>query len=89
MDDAPVCDVVGPVCETGDTLATGRRLIAREGDLIGALDVGAYGAVMGSNYNSRLRCAEVLVQHDSFRIIKARQSFEDMVKMERECLIAE
>jgi len=89
MDDAPVCDVVGPICETGDTLATGRRLIAGEGDLIGVLDVGAYGAVMGSNYNSRLRCAEVLVQHDSFRIIKARQSFEDMVKMERECLIAE
>jgi len=53
------------------------------------LDAGAYGAVMGSNYNARLKCAEVLVQNDSFKIIKARQSFEDMVKIEQEYLISE
>ena len=86
---AALCDVVGPVCETGDTLATGRKLSVLEGDLIGVLDAGAYGAVMGSNYNARLKCAEVLVQNDSFKIIKARQSFEDMVKIEREYLISE
>ena len=86
-DVAPICDVVGPVCETGDTLATGRKLIAREGDLIGVLDAGAYGAVMSSNYNSRLRCAEVLVQQDLFKIIRGRQAFEDMVKIEKQCLI--
>ena len=70
-------------------MATGRKLSVLEGDLIGVLDVGAYGAVMGSNYNARLQCAEVLVQNDSFEIIKARQNFEDMVKIEREYLISE
>lgn len=89
IEGASLCDVVGPVCETGDTLATGRKLSVLEGDLIGVLDVGAYGAVMGSNYNARLKCAEVLVQNDSFEIIKARQNFEDMVKIEREYLISE
>jgi diaminopimelate decarboxylase len=82
-----LCDVVGPVCETGDTLATGRKLIAREGDLIAVLDTGAYGAVMSSNYNSRPRCAEVLVQRDSFKIVRGRQSFENMVKIEKDFLI--
>jgi diaminopimelate decarboxylase len=78
-----VTDVVGPVCETGDFLARDRRLpLLDQGDLLGILDVGAYGSVLGSNYNTRGRPAEVLVDGARARVIRRRESFLDQLKME-------
>ena len=74
-------DVVGPVCETGDTF-TKQRLLPplAAGDLIALRSAGAYGAVMASEYNSRPLIPEVLVQDDQFAVIRARPSFEEMIK---------
>jgi diaminopimelate decarboxylase len=69
-------DVVGPVCETGDYLARQRPLpLVRPGDLLAITQAGAYGFAMSSNYNGRLRSAEVLVNGDQFRIIRHRQEY--------------
>jgi diaminopimelate decarboxylase len=77
-------DVVGPVCESGDFLARGRELAAvSEGELLAVLDAGAYGTVLGSNYNTRPRPAEVLVDGARVRVIRRRETFEDMVGPER------
>jgi diaminopimelate decarboxylase len=73
-------DVVGPVCETGDTFARGRPLPPlHEGDLVAFRSAGAYGAVMSSEYNSRPLVAEALVQRDQFAVIRPRPSYEDML----------
>lgn len=73
-------DVVGPVCETGDTFAKGRALPAlAPGDLIAFRSAGAYGAVMASEYNTRPLVPEVLVQGDHFAVIRARPSFEEIL----------
>lgn len=73
-------DVVGPICETGDFLAKARPLPAlHEGDLLAVMDAGAYGFAMSSNYNGRLRPAEVLVSGDSFKIIRQRQTLEQLL----------
>ena len=73
-------DVVGPVCETGDTFAKARALPPMsEGDLIAFRSAGAYGAVMASEYNSRPLIPEVLVQGDQFAVIRARPSFDEMI----------
>jgi diaminopimelate decarboxylase len=75
--------VVGPICETGDFFARDRKLpISREGDLLAILDVGAYGAVLGSNYNTRGRAAEVLVDGAKAKVIRRRESIEDQLRME-------
>ena len=73
--------IVGNICETGDVLAKGRLLPEiREGDIIGVLDAGAYGHAMSSNYNQRLRPAEVLVQSDgTARLIRRRDTIEDLL----------
>ena len=77
-------DVVGPVCETGDFFARDRKLpLASEGDLLAILDVGAYGSVLGSNYNTRGRAAEVLVDGSKARVIRRHESVEDQVRMEK------
>jgi len=77
-------DVVGPICESGDFLARDRRLPeVRPGELLAVFTTGAYGAALGSNYNSRLRAPEVLVEGDKFRIIRERESYEDLVRLER------
>jgi len=77
-------DVVGPVCETGDFFARERKLpLASEGDLLAILDVGAYGSVLGSNYNTRGRAAEVLVDGAKARVIRRQESVEDQVRMEK------
>jgi len=77
-------DVVGPVCETGDFFARDRKLpLASEGDLLAILDVGAYGSVLGSNYNTRGRAAEVLVDGAKARVIRRQESVEDQVRMEK------
>ena len=76
-------DVVGPVCETGDFLAKDRYLPAvRPGDLLATFSAGAYGMSMSSNYNSRVRAAEVLVAGDTHRLIRRRETFEDLVRCE-------
>jgi diaminopimelate decarboxylase len=79
-------DVVGPVCETGDFFAKNRRLpsIGR-GDLLAVFSAGAYGMAMSSNYNSRPRAAEVLVDGRTHRLIRRRETYEDLVRAEAEC----
>lgn len=75
---APV-DVVGPICETGDTFATGRALpAAAPGDLIALMSTGAYGFSMASTYNSRPLAAEVMVSGDQWRVIRPRQTWDEM-----------
>ncbi len=77
-------DVVGPVCESGDFLAKDRLLPPLEsGDLLAVMGAGAYGFTMSSNYNARPRAAEVLVSGDKFRVIKPRESYEDLVRGEK------
>jgi diaminopimelate decarboxylase len=76
-------DVVGPVCESGDFFAQDRELAKmHEGDLAALMSAGAYGFVMASNYNSRPLPAEVLVQGESFSLIRRRQTMEDLVRGE-------
>ena len=77
-------DVVGPICETGDTFATERELpILAPGDLLAFDGAGAYGAVMASNYNSRLIVPEVLVRGDQWEVVRERQSFEELLARDR------
>ncbi|MDP1668783.1 diaminopimelate decarboxylase [Phaeovulum sp.] len=74
------CDVVGPVCETGDTFARARALPAMgEGELLAFRSAGAYGAVMASEYNARPLVPEVLVRGDHFAVIRARPSYDEML----------
>ena len=83
--DAPevLCDVVGPLCESSDTLGRDRRLARPEvGDLFAVLDAGAYGSAMASNYNRRTLPAEVLVQDGRCTAIRRRQTIDDMLALE-------
>ena len=74
-------DVVGPVCETGDTFAKAREMpLLAPGDLVAFRSAGAYGAVMASEYNSRPLVPEVLVKGDHFAVIRARPSFDEILK---------
>lgn len=76
-------DIVGPVCESSDTFATYRALPkVKEGDLLAIFSAGAYGFTMSSSYNSRPRSCEVLVDGGQFRIIRNRETYEDLVKGE-------
>ncbi len=76
-----LCDVVGPVCETTDTLGSARRLPPVEvGDLLIVRDAGAYGSVMASNYNRRPTAAEVLVENGAWCVIRRRQTVEDLLQ---------
>lgn len=78
-------DVVGPVCESGDFLAKDRRLPAvQRGDLLATFSAGAYGMAMSSNYNSRLRAAEVLVDGTRHHLIRRRETYEDLIRAETE-----
>lgn len=77
-------DVVGPICETGDTFTRDRALPElAPGDLIAFMSAGAYGAVMSSEYNSRLLVPEVLVKGDQWSVIRPRPTYEDMLNRER------
>ncbi len=79
-----ITDVVGPICETGDFFARDRKLpMVSEGDLLAILDVGAYGSVLGSNYNTRGRAAEVLVEGAKRKVIRRRESLQDQIRMEK------
>jgi diaminopimelate decarboxylase len=76
-------DVVGPVCESGDFLARGRKLpVVSEGDLLAILDAGAYGMALASNYNTRLRPPEVLVDGKSVKLIRRRETIDDLLQTE-------
>ena len=80
-----VADVVGPICESGDFLALDRQIDdAAPGDLLAVQSTGAYGFVMSSNYNSRPRAAEVLVDGDRFAVITQRESYEDLIRNEKQ-----
>jgi len=82
--DRQTADVVGPVCESGDFFARERDLPALDsGDLIAVMSAGAYGFVMASNYNSRPRAAEVLVNGAEAHVIRDRDNFEDIIRNEK------
>jgi len=77
-------DVVGPVCETGDYLALGRKLVGTQADdLLAVMSAGAYGAVQAGTYNSRLLVPEVMVRGDQFAVVRPRQSYEEMIGLDR------
>jgi diaminopimelate decarboxylase len=76
-------DVVGPICETGDFLARDREMAnAMPGDFLAVCTAGAYGFVQSSNYNSRPRAAEVLVEGSAYRVIRRRETYEELVRGE-------
>lgn len=80
-------DVVGPVCESGDFLAKGRSLPPlKRGDLLATFSAGAYGMSMSSNYNSRVRAAEVLVDGSKSKLIRRRETYQDLVGPELEAI---
>lgn len=76
-------DVVGPVCETGDFLGHGRDLALEEGDLLAILSAGAYGMSMSSNYNTRPRAAEVMVDGASMHLVREREDVQALFALER------
>jgi diaminopimelate decarboxylase len=79
-----VVDVVGPICEGADFFAKDRRLPSvKRGDVLSIFTAGAYGFSMASNYNARGRAAEVLVDGDKFSIIRKRETYEDLISLER------
>ncbi|HEX7895298.1 MAG TPA: diaminopimelate decarboxylase [Terriglobales bacterium] len=78
-----IVDIVGPVCESGDFFARDRELpAAAEGDLLAILDAGAYGMVLASNYNTRPRPAEILVDRKSAKVIRRRETVADLIRGE-------
>jgi diaminopimelate decarboxylase len=84
MEGTELVDVVGPICESGDFLAKDRAIApADRGDLMAVFTAGAYGFTMASNYNARPLPAEVLVDGNSFRVIRKRQTYEDLIALER------
>jgi diaminopimelate decarboxylase len=75
--------LVGPICESGDFLAKDRDIPRVEvGDLLAVMSAGAYGFTMSSNYNSRPRVPEVMVKGDQFHVVRARESYDDLIKGE-------
>jgi diaminopimelate decarboxylase len=80
---AQVYEVVGPVCESGDFLGHDRQLAIDEGDYLAIHSAGAYGMSMSSNYNTRARAAEVLVDGDQVHVIREREQIADLFKLER------
>jgi diaminopimelate decarboxylase len=77
-------DIVGPVCETADCFARKRKISeTHPGELLAVLNTGAYGSSMSSQYNSRLRAAEVLVDGDNYELITARETYADLIRSER------
>jgi diaminopimelate decarboxylase len=79
-----IVDIVGPICETGDFFARDREVEKPdEGDLLAILDAGAYGMTLASNYNTRPRPAEILVDGSRVRLIRKRESIDDLLAPER------
>jgi diaminopimelate decarboxylase len=80
---ATVYDVVGPVCESGDWIGRDRSLAVQAGDHVAVMSAGAYCMSMASNYNTRGRAAEVLVDGDKVHIIRERETAQDQMRAER------
>ena len=80
--DSAVYDIVGPVCESGDFLGKARELTITEGDLLAVCSAGAYGFGMSSNYNTRNRAAEVLIDGDSVHLVRRRETYQDQLSLE-------
>jgi diaminopimelate decarboxylase len=80
---AATCDVVGPVCETGDFIGLERSLAVEEGGLLAILSAGAYGMSMSSNYNSRPRAAEVIVNKNEIHLVRERENISQLIAGER------
>ena len=81
--DAHVYDVVGPVCESGDFLGQARALAIEPGDLLAVMSAGAYGMAMSSNYNTRPRACEVMVDGDTVHVIRERETVSDLYRLEK------
>ena len=79
-------DIVGPICETGDFLAKDRMISAQAGDLLVVRSAGAYASSMAGNYNTRPRAAEVLINGSEAKIVRRRETLEEMLANERDCL---
>ncbi|HGL8986846.1 TPA: diaminopimelate decarboxylase, partial [Neisseria gonorrhoeae] len=79
-------NIVGPICETGDFLGKDRTIACEEGDLLLIRSAGAYGASMASNYNTRNRAAEVLVDGGGYKLIRRRETLEQQMANELACL---
>ena len=77
-----VYDVVGPICETGDFLGKARELSIESGDLLAVMSAGAYGFSMSSNYNSRPRVAEIMVDGNSYQVVRQRETIEQLFENE-------
>ncbi|MBF0510483.1 MAG: diaminopimelate decarboxylase, partial [Deltaproteobacteria bacterium] len=78
-----VADVVGPICESGDFFAKDREIpIVSQGQLLSIMSAGAYGFSMSSNYNSRPRAAEVMTHGAEYRVIRERESYDDLTRLE-------
>ncbi len=76
-------DIVGPICETGDFLARDRVIqVLEQGELLAVMSAGAYGFTMSSNYNSRPRAAEVMVNGDTFHVVRERETYDDLIRGE-------
>lgn len=75
-------DIVGPVCESGDFIGHGRKIALQEGDLLAIMSTGAYGMAMSSNYNSRPRAAEVMVDGDRVHLVRKREDVEQLYALE-------
>ena len=86
QDSNDIFDIVGPICETGDFLAKDRNIKASQGDILAIMDAGAYGFSMSSNYNSRPRIPEVMVDEDEFYLIRERENFSDLIAHEEKFL---
>ena len=85
LDNSTKCDIVGPICESGDFFAKDIELpLTKHDDLVAIKSAGAYGFVMSSNYNSRLKVAEVALENGKDRLIRKRESFEDLIAKEVE-----
>jgi len=76
--------VVGPVCESGDTFGKDRTLSLDKDSILAIHDAGAYGHVMSSNYNSRLRPSEILIEGNNIKVIRRRETFDDLLRQERD-----
>ena len=77
-----LCQVVGPVCESGDFIGRDRRLAVEPGALLAVLSAGAYGMSMSSNYNSRPRAAEVMIDGERAHLIRSRESIAELFARE-------
>ena len=78
-------DLVGSICETGDFLGKERELSLREGDVLAVMGAGAYGFVMSSNYNTRPRAAEIMVDGSTVHVVRQREQLQDLWQLEQ-CL---